>query len=442
MTYEQYKAKREVLMNQLQKLIDTGAAEKEYQAKKTEVENLDKEWERDADRQAEMNMYSGNRKNITPGWITPGSVESVGMNGYGGSYTGYDTSSEPLFLGSGRKMVDIARERHPEQIDLFTNDNSLGDTIRGIVTGKWNRPELKNAISTSGTSVIIPSVLSAGVIDLARELSLFGAANVPTVSMETNNLKISRVASDPTFKFKAEGAAATENSFSLDSVTLNAKTIYGYAYVTLEAIESSQNLDAIIRQVFAEAMARGIDKTMLYGQYNEDTADYDSFAPSGIMRDAGILQLAVDHYGVSYNDFIMAIAKIRKQNGNPSAVAINARTEEMLSLLTDLNGVYLQPPKAYSDLQQIVTNQLTEDDINGSDALVFDPAAMLIGIQNRMRIKVMDQGDEQLKKGLVGFQIYSMLDCKVVRPKAICKITGIRPEAGPEGATGATGESS
>ena len=426
MNYEQYLAKREILMKQLQQLISSNADDKDYQAKKAEINNLDAEWQRMTDRQAEADIYSDNRRGAVPPWVRPGSAAGISMNGLG-SYTGYDMNSTPVYLGSGRRMVDLAVEKHPEQRDLLTGENVLGDVIKGVVTGTWSRPELKNAITTSGTSVIIPSVLSAGVIDLARELSLFGAANVPTVPMETNNLTISRVAQDPAFKFKEEGAAAEESSFQLDSVTLNAKTIYGYAYVTLEAIESSRNLDGIIRQVFAEAMARGIDRTMLYGQYNQTAEDYDSFAPSGIMNDSDILTHAVDHYGVSYSDFIRAIAKIRKQNGNPTAVAINAATEELLSILTDNTGVFLQPPKAYSDLQQIVTNQLAEDATNGSDALVFDPAAMLIGVQNSLRIKVMDQGDEQLKKGVVGFQIYSMLDCKVVRPKAICKVTGIKP---------------
>ena len=436
MLYKDYLAKRQALCDQIQDYIEAGDLGSEYLQKCADVEKLDQEYDREKMEEnamaKEAERFLENQEKSIPPWVKPGTTADIL------TLNNNAKNSDPLFLGSGRRMVDVAREQHPDQVDLLNDKDALGDAIRGIVTGHWKRPELKNSITTSGTSVIIPSVLSAGIVDLARDLSLFGAANVPTIPMETNNVTISRVASDPVFKFKQEGSAASESSFSLDSVTLNAKTIYGYAYVTLEAIESSRNLDGIIRQVFAEAMARGIDRTMLYGQYNEGTSGYDTFAPSGIMRDGNILTHQASADGVSYADFIKAIAKIRKNNGVPSVVAINAATDELLQLLTDNNGVYLQAPKAYADLQQIITNELDEDEDLGSDALVFDPGSMLIGIQNSIRIKLMDQGDEQLKKGVVAFQIYAMLDCKVVRPKAICKITGI---TGPSGSSGASGQS-
>ena len=126
----------------------------------------------------------------------------------------------------------------------------------------------------------------------------------------------------------------------------------------------------------------------------------------------------------SYDDVVKAAGAIRRVNGTPTAWAVNAATDEALELLKDSTGQYLAPPKALEGLQKIVSNQLTADETAGSDALVFDPTAMLIGVQNNLVIKIIED-ENCLKKGLVGFQIYSMLDCKVIRPKAICRITGI-----------------
>lgn len=89
------------------------------------------------------------------------------------------------------------------------------------------------------------------------------------------------------------------------------------------------------------------------------------------------------------------------------------------------DGQYLKEPLAIEKLNKVVSNQLKYDEEIGSDALVFDPQALLIGIQNNIQIKIIEDG-ECLKKGLIAFQIYSMLDCKAVVPKNICKITGIK----------------
>ena len=427
MTREEYQVKRKLLLGQLEEMVYT-ATDKEYEAKKAEIDQLDSQWDTIAQRAADARVLSDNQK-------IPDVVQEMGgssicyMDGYG--YQPRGSRANSLYLGQSYNMADFAAETHPEERGIANTNNALADTVRGIVTGRWSNPELKNAISTSGTAVLIPSVLSARVIDKARELSLFGAAGVPVVPMSTNNLTISRIATDPSFKFKAEGAAAEESSFSLDAVELKSKTLYGYCYVTLEAIESSRNLEDILYQVFSQAAAQAIDKAMLYGQPDGEDG-FDSFAPAGIMNDTDVLTL--ESVG-GYADFIKAAGKIRKENGVPVVAAMNAATDEGLQLLTDPDGHFIEPPAAFTDLRKIVTNQLAYDAETGSDALVFDPDAMIIGVQNNLRIRIIEGSDEAIKKGLVAFQLISMLDCKVVRPKAICKITGIgaaEPTVDPE----------
>ena len=107
-------------------------------------------------------------------------------------------------------------------------------------------------------------------------------------------------------------------------------------------------------------------------------------------------------------------------------MGINAGTEEQLALVKDSNGNTLAMPPSLASLKQVVSNQLAEDETDGSDALVFDPKAMIIGLQNNLRFKIIDSTDYCIKNGAIGFQIYSMLDCAVVQPKHICKITGLK----------------
>lgn len=295
----------------------------------------------------------------------------------------------------------------------------IGKYVRGVVTGNWENADAeRRAVETSATGSIIPAVCSAQILDYARNASLFASADVPVYNMESNNLTIARLVNDPEFSFKAEGVKGNEASINLDSVKLEAKTCYGYCYVSLEAIESAKNLTDIILQSFGQAMATAIDKGMLYGQ------DSATFAPEGIMNDKNINIIPATNR--DYDDYIKAIGAVRKANGTPTVLGMNANTEEIISLLVDQNGQPLNPPKAYDEITKVVSNQLICDESTGSDALVFDPKAMAIGIQNNIRFKMITNSDECIKNGLVGFQIYSMLDCKAVRPTHISKITGIK----------------
>lgn len=321
-------------------------------------------------------------------------------------------------LRSKDKLIDT--------LNLTTEERNLdvGKYIRGVVTGKWDGAEAeKRALTTTATGVMIPTVLSAQIIDYARNISLFSSANVPMIPMDSNNITISKIKSDPIFKFKEEGAEAEESSLELESVELKSKTCYGYAYVSLEAIQSSKNLSQTIINTFSSAIATAIDKGMLYGQYN--VSSYENFAPKGIMNDEDINSIEFTP-SEGYDAFIKAIGKIKRANGTPSTYCMNADTEEMLDLLKDSNGKYLEKPNSVNELRKIVSNQLNSDEGTGNDALVFDANSMIIGMQKNINIEMFTNTDECIKKGLVGFRIYSMIDCVATQPKKICKITGIK----------------
>lgn len=334
------------------------------------------------------------------------------------SYRGNVITSESI---SVRKNETFKRKLNIENRGL-----NIGKYIRGIATGNWENAENeKRAMTTAGTGTLIPQELSADIIDMARAVSLFTSADVPVIPMKSNNVTISRVKKDPVFSFKQEAKSGVSAEFELESVELKSKTCYGYAYVSLEAIKSSKNLDFIIYDVFSKAIANSIDKAMLYGQYNTSTTSYDDFAPAGIMNDEGIKKLnAVE--GQGYDTFIKAISKVRKENGNPTSYCINSDTEELLSLLKTSDGQYLNPPQAIEKLNKVVSNQLNSDEESGSDALVFDPLSMIIGIQNEIQIQMFDNTDECIKNGLVGFRVYAMIDCVATQPNHICKIEGIK----------------
>ena len=96
---------------------------------------------------------------------TLGSFGSVGLS----------VPESAIALRSNEKMTDRVPMTERKHLDL-------GKYIRGAVTGNWNgAAEERSAFSTTATGVIIPQILSAQIIDRARELSLFTSANVPVI---------------------------------------------------------------------------------------------------------------------------------------------------------------------------------------------------------------------------------------------------------------------
>ena len=416
MNYNEYKSQFDKLNNELKALIDQDADDTTYNAKVAEINALNASWDRITQRIADYKVLDDNRKvfNIEDAAVTPSDnyevLETMGM-----TYNPTGLAQDKRFLNKNESMVSRVLANHPDQRDLANRPNALGEAIRGTVTGKWNDNALKDAVTTTTSGVLIPSVLSAGVLDLMRNECLFTAAGVPVVQMEHGNLTIARVAQDPTLLFKAEGAEAAEGSVTFDSVSMKAKSIYGYCYLTLESIRSAENLDSIVRRTFAEALARAIDKALLYGQ-KSDGETFDTFAPAGIWNDTNVLSYTKDTDDTIYDALIKARAKSMKKNAHPSALAINTTADEMMLLQKDSTLNYLPIPAAISNLNKVVSNQL-----NDGDALVFDPSAMLIGLQEGITVESWQDG-EALKRGLVAFRIHAMIDACVIRPDAICKV--------------------
>lgn len=311
--------------------------------------------------------------------------------------------------------------------DLYPNkDNlSLGKYLRGAITGNWSNAEKEQnefrSLSTATASVLIPQVLSSQVIDLARNQSILFNSGVPMVPMESNNLTISKVKTDPNFEFKAEGAETTEKTMEFEPVTLKSKTVYGLVSVTLEALESSANLEQVVRNAMAESIARTIDKACLFGSTTSE--------PKGILTYEDINVQAETTGLTNYSPFVKAIGSIRKANGEPTAWALNADTDELLNLLVNGDSNPLTIPPVVAGLNRMISNQLPNNEGTGTDesiSMIYDPNALLIGMQSPIRIEVSREAADAYKKGLVYLRVYAMIDIAVLRPKHITKITGLK----------------
>jgi len=400
MKFADFEAKRSKLLKEAEKCLNDGDLEG-YNEKEAMINELDNEFDEHAKKVANKRALNGlnssNGKDLITGNLGESKAKTI--------------------LTRNDSWENFVKSEKPG-----SEKYNLGKILKGMATGDWTnaQTEFKN-IATSTTGTLIPEVLSARVLDKAREKSLFAQAGVPIIPMESGNVTIGKVLTDPVLEFKEEGAAATESSMELGGVKLESKTAYGFAYITIEALESAKNLQEVAMRAFSGALAQVIDKAFLYGQ------DGASYAPAGIFNNTDIESIAAANPVVDYDDVIKAVSKVKQNNGLPNTWGINSKTEEIYSLLKNANGdYYLEAPKMIRNLNQIVSNQLVHDETNGSKSLVFDPRAMAIGMQNRLSIKLIEGTDEGINKGKVALRIYAMLDAKLLRPEHVCEITGIK----------------
>lgn len=392
-----FKSKKDNLMAQIsnkveevKKLTADGDIDGAIEAK-AELINLQKEYDKEKEK---SNKIPDNLKVITSNGVSS-------MSGTG------------LILNKGDKVADyINKEEDSSNLDL-------GRYIKGALTGDWTGAGVElerfKALTTGTGQILIPVELSADIIDLARNKSVIFNGGVPMINMTSNTLTIGKVLSDPKFEFKKEGETASVSEMSFEGVTLKSKTAYGLMSITLELLHSAQNLSAIIQNSMAESIANMIDYACLFGDGGEKE-------PLGILNNENIN--TIQSTGLGYSDFVKAVGSIRKNNGEPTTMVINADVDEYLNLLSDKDGNPLIIPKVVEGLQREISNQLPNNEgasNNESTSMVFDPMSCLIGMQVPIAIEV--SRELGFSDGTIKMRVYSMLDIAAVRPKNITKIT-------------------
>ncbi|MFE5793547.1 phage major capsid protein [Streptomyces sp. NPDC056503] len=337
-------------------------------------------------------------------------------------------SSSAVRLTRDQRMTDHVRSRgYSGGADL-----SFDRLVRGMLTGDWigadaERRALSEGVPGAG-GVLVPTPLAARVLDLARAQARVMQAGASTVPMESQTLKIARQTGDPALAWHTEAAAITPSDLSFDSITLKAQTLPCLVKASIEVLEDVDNLDNIITNSVAKAIALELDRVALRGT---GTAP----EPRGLRNTSGITVTdlgAAAGAAPTWDNYVQAVGTVRGENFEPNAAIHNPRTETDLSLLKDSQGQYLQPPAALSALQQLTTTQVPVNLTHGtatdaSEAYVGDWSQLIIGMRTSFSIRPLVE--RYVETGEIGFFAYLRADVAVAHPEAFNVLTGIVPAA-------------
>ena len=154
MKYKDYLEARQALMNELQALIDSGASDEDYTAKKAEVEALDQKWEAICQRQADLNALSDNQKTVN--------VEAMsGVEVKDGKVTA-TLNLVPQGLTAEQKN-DISSDLYMSAFAKTLKDESLSaeeaECFRMVNTYTH---------TTGNTGVVVPEAFAQGIWDIVE----------------------------------------------------------------------------------------------------------------------------------------------------------------------------------------------------------------------------------------------------------------------------------
>lgn len=176
----------------------------------------------------------------------------AGRPKFGGAGDTGNGEVKQLRLQNGQLLPLLNSEQKAAR--LYTPDQSddfdLGEYARGCVIGSRK--------AASGPA-LVPSHVGAQVIDMVRAQATLVRAGAGTIMID-GPTALARISSGPTVYQHTEAATdITESDVVPAAVTLNPKTLAALVPLTVELVQDSPNLEAVLRTALAGAFAAKLD---------------------------------------------------------------------------------------------------------------------------------------------------------------------------------------
>ncbi len=339
----------------------------------------------------------------------------------------------PMILKADQKYADVVKGSYPSEFDNL----SLGRLLRGYVGMNWDGAELEQkAMASSPTTaggILIPTPLSARVIDRARNLAAVMRAGAVTVPMTSATLTMARLTTDPTAAWTDEAGAIATSDGVFDSVVFTARKLAALLVINNELLEDGQNVDGVIEEAVAQALAGKLDYTCMLGGGVAPE-------PAGISTQANILTEAAVGSPADFDKFLSALYKVKAANFEPNAVIYASRTAESLAKLktgaTVTDKTPLVQPADWAGITKYVSNQLPINlggGANESVAFVGQWNQLAVGVRKNLTIEVAREGAYDIagtvysafQKDQTLIRATLRADVQLFHPAAFCYMSGI-----------------
>lgn len=305
-------------------------------------------------------------------------------------------------------------------------DLTEGAYLRSLVLG--GKTDVERRALSEGTDsaggYTVPEVIAAGMIDRMRAASVAIRAGARTVPLTSDTNHIAKLATDPTPGWRSENGPVTTSDPTFTRISFTPRSLTCEVIVSRELIEDSLNIETVLPEVIASAMALELDRVALFGTGSAPQ-------PRGVVNFAGINSIAHGAALESYGPLIRARTAIRSDNSpDPTAFIMNPRDDGALAELVDTTGQPLRVPSAIEKIPFLATTSVPANEgagTNESTIIAGYFPHLLLGMRSQLRIEVLKE--RYADNMQYGFLAHLRADVALEQDGSFCKITGITPAA-------------
>jgi HK97 family phage major capsid protein len=344
------------------------------------------------------------------------------------------------------RPATVARGQRFSDHEIVAEHAARQQAADQAVTGQHGSfGHLVRAMTTTSGSAVVPTLWAGDIIDRARNLSAVMSAGAQVVPMDSKVVNIGRLTTDPTAAFRTEGSTVTASDPVFDNVVLTATTLSALVVGSMEWFMDADNVDSVVSEAIAKAIATQIDLVSLFGQVTtgaEQTGTGNNLLPSGGLpspNPRGILAtlLAVASSSVLgggangqsqtaatfWGEVLDAIYTPRDFNEAPNALLWPSHLARIYARAADTTNQPLRQPPDVEQIPKFITNQIPSGFTIGtgtlmSDLFVGDFNQLLIG--QRLGLTVQTLVERYAELGQVGIVAHWRGDVQLARPRAFC----------------------
>lgn len=362
-----------------------------------------------------------------------GSTTSVanvaGPGGWMGGESAYvrdrPLAADQTFRGAVQSLGLDRDDRNHEQLrDEAGRELSFGAVLRNAMDdNRLNVVDSMSGGSDAGGGYLVPSILTADIVDKARNKARVLEAGARVVPMANRKVEVPTWESDPEPEWRAEGAAIAEDDGELGSIELNAKSLAVITWATRELLEDT-NVDGLLLDAFASSFALRIDWAALYGT--------GANSPAGLKGNAGVIKtpLAANGAAPTWDALVDSVGRLRDKNYDPNAQITADRTARSLAKLKETGtGAYVQRPGYLDGVPLLTTGQVPTTLTVGTstdtaDVFTGEWSKLYVGIRTNLTISRLVE--RKADEGKIGFVAWFRGDIVPARPAAFDIVTGVR----------------
>ena len=246
---------------------------------------------------------------------------------------------------------------------------AYGKPAAGImVPNEVLKRDLNVGTATAGGNLVATELLAGSFIDILRKRMALMQAGVTMLTGLEGNISIPRMTSSSTAYWVGEGASPTESQQAFDQVNLSPKTVGAYVdYTRRTLLQSSIDVEAMVRDDLAKVIALELDRAGLYGSGSSNQ-------PLGLTGTSGIGTQTITTYG-TFAEYIGMETDVATANADVASMKylVNAAARGALKSTEKASSTaqFVWEGDEINGYQAIVSNQLANNDVVFGDFSQF-----------------------------------------------------------------------